>query len=79
MKMVKKTYQVQVQDEKKTAKAYLTNQRISIKYSTEMCREIKGKPLTKADKFLDWSVLKGNWIYNLDDTKTSSRINTFDI
>lgn len=50
--MVKKTYQIQLQDEKKTAKAFLSNQRVSLKFSTELCREIKGKPLAKAERFL---------------------------
>ncbi len=46
--MAKKNYQMQFSDEKKIAKAIAANQRISTKYATEMCREIKGKPLAKA-------------------------------
>jgi large subunit ribosomal protein L22 len=51
--MVKKTYQVTITAEKKTAKAFLSNQRISLKNSTEMCREIKGKRMNKADVFVN--------------------------
>jgi len=46
--MVKKNYQKQFSSEKGIAKAIAKNQRISVKYATEMCREIKGKPLKKA-------------------------------
>lgn len=48
--MVKKEYQVKVKDEKKVAKAIAKNQAVSTKYATEMCREIKGKNLSKVEK-----------------------------
>ena len=50
--MVKKNYQVQLQSEKNIAKAFLSNQRVSLKFATELCREIKGKKLEKAERFL---------------------------
>jgi len=50
--MVKKNYQIQLQVEKNIAKAFLSNQRISLKFATELCREIKGKKLSKAERFL---------------------------
>ena len=51
--MVKKNYQEEVPDEKTTAKAMLKNRHVSLKYSTEICREIRGKPVFKAEKFLN--------------------------
>ncbi|RLG68634.1 MAG: 50S ribosomal protein L22 [Candidatus Iainarchaeum archaeon] len=51
--MVKRNYQVQEINEKITAKAMLKNRPISLKYATEICREIKGKPVAKAEKFLN--------------------------
>lgn len=50
--MVKKNYQVELQDNKKAAKAFLSNQRVSLKFSNELCREIRGKPLARAQRFL---------------------------
>ncbi len=50
--MVKKTYQVEINDEKNIAKAIKANAHVSLKYSTEMVRELKGKPVDKAEKFL---------------------------
>lgn len=50
--LVKSTYQLKDVDEKITAKAMLKNRPISLKYATEICREIKGKPLEKAEKML---------------------------
>ena len=47
--MVKKHYQKEIKG-KKTAKAYLANQPISVKYATEFCREIKGKKIEKMEK-----------------------------
>lgn len=49
--MVKKTYQLQ-EIPKKTAKAIHANANVSLKYSVEIVREIKGKNLEKAKKFL---------------------------
>lgn len=50
--MVKKNYQARVRDEKAAAKAIAKNQPISTKYATEICREIKGERLDKAEKRL---------------------------
>ena len=50
--MVKKNYQEEA-DSKITAKAMMKNKGISLKYSTEICREIRGKPVFKAEKFLN--------------------------
>ncbi|MBN2066887.1 MAG: 50S ribosomal protein L22 [Candidatus Diapherotrites archaeon] len=46
--MVKKNYQKQFRNEKKLAKAIAKNQAISLKYATEMCRELQGMNLEKA-------------------------------
>lgn len=51
--MVKEKYQVKVKDKKHTAKAMEKNKPISLKYSTEICREIKGKPVKKVEKNLN--------------------------
>jgi len=50
--MVKREYQFKEVDEKITAKAMLKNRQASLKYATEICREIKGKPVEKAEKLL---------------------------
>jgi large subunit ribosomal protein L22 len=50
--MTKKFYSTELAESKKIAKAILTNQPISLKYSIEISREIRGKPLNKAEKFL---------------------------
>ena len=50
--MVKKGYQKKVKNEKKIAKASASNKPISIKYATEMCREIKGRPIDKVERSL---------------------------
>jgi large subunit ribosomal protein L22 len=49
--MVKRDYQADLQG-KGIAKAFASNQRVSLKYASEICREIKGKPLERAEKFL---------------------------
>jgi len=49
--MTKKIYQATVGKESKTARAMTTNANISLKYSTEICNQIKGK---NADKMLAW-------------------------
>ena len=51
--MVKKVYQAKAMDEKKAAKAIAKNQPVSTKYATELCREIKGKRLSKIEKRLE--------------------------
>lgn len=43
---------MKVKNEKKVAKAIAKNQRISTKYATELCREIRGKKLSKVEKRL---------------------------
>jgi len=52
--MSKKNYNVQFSlgSEKKTAKAIAANAPVSLKYSIEICREIKGKKLKWALQFL---------------------------
>ncbi len=50
--MVKKTYQAEIAGES-TARAFTANSNISLKYATEICREIRGKPLNKAEAFLE--------------------------
>ncbi len=50
--MVKKAYQATVQHASNTAKAFLANQRMSLKFATELCREIKRMPLSKAGAFV---------------------------
>ena len=51
--MVKKNYQAKTRDEKKAAKAIAKNQPVSTKYATELCREIKGKKVSKIEKRLE--------------------------
>lgn len=52
--MSKKNYNIQFStgSEKKTAKAISANAAVSLKYSTEIAREIKGKRISWALKFL---------------------------
>ncbi|MBU2100077.1 50S ribosomal protein L22 [Candidatus Micrarchaeota archaeon] len=51
--MTKKNYNLQEKiNEKKTAKAIKTNANASLKYSTEISREIKGKSVKRAEEFL---------------------------
>ena len=50
--MVKREYQIKGLDGKTTAKAMLKNRPASLKYATEICREIKGQPVEKAEKLL---------------------------
>ncbi len=59
--MVKKTYQVQV-SKSNTARAYVANSGISLKYATEICREINGKPLEKAVAFLERVIAKHDFL-----------------
>jgi len=46
--MAKRSYQAEVGKPSKTAKAIITNSNISLKYSTEICNQIKGLPVEKA-------------------------------
>jgi ribosomal protein L22 len=58
--MVKRDYQADLQG-KGIAKAFASNQRVSLKYASEICREIKGKPLERAEKFLMNVIEKKNF------------------
>ncbi len=49
--MTKRNYQAEFAG-KKVAKAFLSNQRASLKFSTELCREIKDRPLDKAERMV---------------------------
>ncbi|MDD3159684.1 MAG: 50S ribosomal protein L22 [Candidatus ainarchaeum sp.] len=49
--MSKKNYQADVGKDSKIAKARMTNANISLKYSTEICNQIKG---LNVDKVIDW-------------------------
>lgn len=60
--MVKKDYQFKNFDEKITAKAMMKNVPISIKYSTELCREIKGKPVKKVLAYLERIIKKKDFL-----------------
>ena len=51
-KMAKKNYQAEF-DAKKTCRVIGTNKPVSLKYSTELIREIKGKPVLSAEAFLN--------------------------
>lgn len=50
--MVKKNYQIEISSPKKMAKVMAKNQKVSLKYSTELIREIKGKKVGKVERFL---------------------------
>ena len=52
-KMVKKEYQFKDFSDKLTSKAMMKNQKVSLKYATEMCREIRGKSVKKVLKTLE--------------------------
>jgi len=51
--VVKKNYQMQVQHQKSTARAMMTNRPVSLKYSLEIISNIKGKRLDSALAFLN--------------------------
>lgn len=52
--MVKNNYQAEPKaDEKKVARAILKNKRASLKYSTEISRELANKTFKKAEAFLE--------------------------
>ncbi len=50
--MVKKNYQAMQESHEKTARAIGKNKPVSTKYATEICREIKGKPVSKIEDYL---------------------------
>lgn len=60
--MVKKNYQAKLKDSKKIAKAIAKNQRASLKFSTEIVREIKGKRVDSVEKFLQRILEKKEWL-----------------
>jgi large subunit ribosomal protein L22 len=45
-------YQAEVGQKSKTAKACITNSPISVKYSTEVCNQIKSRPVNKVIEWL---------------------------
>jgi len=49
--MVKKNYQEKIESPK-TARAFASNQGISLKFATEMCREIRNKKIEKAEAMI---------------------------
>ena len=51
MTFMKNEYQEQIHLPN-VAKAMSKNRRVSVKYATEICREIKGKPVQRALNFL---------------------------
>jgi large subunit ribosomal protein L22 len=60
--MVKKNYNFEFSSEEKIAKAFMSNQPISLKYSTELARELKGKRVDKAEKFLERIIRKEEFL-----------------
>jgi len=60
--MAKREYQKKVKSEAKIAKAIAANKPISVKYATEMCREIKGRPVNKVEKFLNRIIEKEDFL-----------------
>ena len=60
--MAKKEYQKKMKKETKIAKAIAANKPISVKYATEMCREIKGRPVDKVEKLLNRILLKEDYL-----------------
>jgi large subunit ribosomal protein L22 len=51
--MAKKNYQTEIGNKNKTAKAIIKNANISIKYSTEICNQIKGLYVNKVILWLE--------------------------
>jgi len=51
--MAKRDYQAEVGKESKKAKALITNANVSLKYSTEVCNQIKGKLV---EKMIAWLI-----------------------
>jgi len=52
MIMAKSKYYLDEGNSGKSAKAIATNRPVSLKYSTELCRELKGKSIDSAQNFL---------------------------
>lgn len=55
--MVKKNYQALPGKQSKTAKALVKNADVSLKYSTEICNQIRGKPVQKNIEWLGKIIL----------------------
>ena len=51
--MVNNNYQQEVGKPSKTARAFLGNAPISVKYSTELCNQIKTRPVSKVIEYLE--------------------------
>jgi len=63
MRMVKENYNFGFSGGKKSyAKAIAANAPVSWKFSLEICREIKGKPLGKAKSFLERVISHDQWL-----------------
>ncbi|MFA4907993.1 MAG: 50S ribosomal protein L22 [archaeon] len=50
--MVKRHYNFAEYDSKKQARAFISGQPVSLKFSNEMCRELKGMNMKKAEAYL---------------------------
>ena len=50
--MSKKSYQAEIGTESKTARAMITNANSSLKYSTEICNQMRGMYVNKAEAWL---------------------------
>jgi len=50
--MVNSNYQAEVGKPSKTARAFISNAPISVKYSVELCNQIKTRPVSKVIEFL---------------------------
>ena len=59
--MVKTQYQAEING-KQISKAMAKNKDISIKYATEMCRELRGKPLAKSVAYLQRVIDKEDFL-----------------
>ncbi len=51
--MPNNNYQATVRDKEKTAKALISNSPISVKYATEICNQVKTKPVSNAIEWLE--------------------------
>jgi len=60
--MVKKEYQARVGKEGRTAKARTNNANISLKYSTEICKQVKGKKVAKMEAWLNRILAKEDFL-----------------
>ena len=60
--MTKRNYNFAIADEKKVAKAFSSNVPVSVKFSTEMARELKGMKVAKAERFLQDIVEKKRYL-----------------